>query len=236
VTIRRIMIVDDDEDICRVTELAMRRIGGWEVVSVTSGEEALLRGRDERPDVILLDATMPGLDGPATLAKLRKEPTTAAIPVIFLTARVQRHDLARYRALGACGVIQKPFDAAALPEEIRRIVAGRSVADAELDAALRRLREAYRRKLPELLRMLGERVCAARLRHDTPDLREAARQLAHRLKGTCGCYELYGPSATLERVEELLAVQGPAAWAELERALERAREALGISSPPAPSS
>lgn len=123
-TIRRIMIVDDDEDIRRVTALAARRIGGWEVVCAASGEEALERSRSDAPDVILLDAMMPGLDGPATLAKLREEPATASIPVIFLTARVQQHDLARYRALGARGVICKPFDAAALPDEIRRLVAG----------------------------------------------------------------------------------------------------------------
>ncbi len=123
-TIRRIMIVDDDEDIRRIAELAARRIGGWEVVSVASGEEALERSRGEPPDVILLDAMMPGLGGPATLAKLREDRATALIPVIFLTARVQQDDLERYRTLGACGVIHKPFDAAALPDEIRRLVPG----------------------------------------------------------------------------------------------------------------
>jgi CheY-like chemotaxis protein len=123
VTIRKIMIVDDDEDIRLVTELAARRIGGWEVVSAASGEEALELSRGEPPDVILLDAMMPGLGGPATLEKLREEPVTALIPVIFLTARVQQDDLQRYRALGARGVIRKPFDAATLPDEIRRLVA-----------------------------------------------------------------------------------------------------------------
>jgi CheY-like chemotaxis protein len=122
--IAKIMIVDDDEDICAVVELAARRVGGWEVVVAGSGEEALARARGELPDVILLDAMMPVLDGPATLTRLREEPCTAGIPVIFLTARVQKREVERYMALGAIGVIRKPFDAMTLPDEVRRIVRG----------------------------------------------------------------------------------------------------------------
>jgi CheY-like chemotaxis protein len=122
--ITKIMIVDDDGDICTVVELAARRVGGWGVVVAASGQEALAKARSERPDVILLDVMMPDLDGPATLAMLREEPSTAAIPVIFLTAKVQRPELERYMALGAIGVIRKPFDAMTLPDEVRRIVQG----------------------------------------------------------------------------------------------------------------
>jgi len=118
------MIVDDDEDIRVVVELAARRIGNWEVVSVASGEEALALVGRERPDVILLDAMMPQLDGLATLAKLREEPATAGIPVIFLTAKVQQHEIEEYLARGAQGVISKPFDVTTLPDEIRGIVRG----------------------------------------------------------------------------------------------------------------
>ena len=120
--ITKIMIVDDDEDICTVAALAARRIGGWNVVIAASGQEALARARSERPDVILLDVMMPVLDGLATLVKLREEPSTAAIPVIFLTAKVQRLEVEHYMALGASGVIRKPFDAMTLPDEVRRIV------------------------------------------------------------------------------------------------------------------
>ncbi len=116
------MIVDDDDDIRVVTELAARRVGNWEVVSTASGLEALDLARSERPDVILLDAMMPELDGPATMARLREEPETAAIPVIFLTAKVQQHEIEGYLAQGAAGVICKPFDATCLPDEIRGIL------------------------------------------------------------------------------------------------------------------
>ena len=122
--ITKIMIVDDDGDICTVVELAARRVGGWDVVVAASGQEALAKARSERPDVILLDVMMPDLDGPATLVRLREEPSTATIPVIFLTAKVQRPEVEHYMALGAIGVIRKPFDAMTLPDEVRRIVQG----------------------------------------------------------------------------------------------------------------
>jgi len=122
VNIAKIMIVDDDEDIRVVTELAVRRIGNWDVVSAASGEEALILARSDRPDVILLDVMMPRLDGPATMDKLREDPDTAGIPVIFLTAKVQQHEIEGYLARGARGVISKPFDATSLPDEIRSIL------------------------------------------------------------------------------------------------------------------
>jgi CheY-like chemotaxis protein len=120
----KVLIVDDDEDIRLVSELAIRRIGKWEAVVAATGEEALDRARAEQPDVILLDVMMPSLNGPATLALLREEPATSSIPVIFLTAKVQKHEVERYMALGATGVIRKPFDVMTLADEIRRIVEG----------------------------------------------------------------------------------------------------------------
>jgi CheY-like chemotaxis protein len=125
VTITKIMIVDDDEDIRLVTELAARRIGKWDVVVAATGEEALDQARSEQPDVILLDVMMPDIDGPTTLAMLREEPDTAEIPVIFLTAKAQKQEVERYLALGATGVILKPFNVMTLADEIRCIVEGR---------------------------------------------------------------------------------------------------------------
>ena len=123
-TISKILIVDDDEDIRTVSEIVARRVGQWDVVLAASGEEALERARAEQPDVILLDVMMPGMDGLETLTKLRDDSTTSSIPVIFLTAKAQSHEVERYLALGVDGVIVKPFEAMALPDEIRRIVAG----------------------------------------------------------------------------------------------------------------
>ena len=72
--------------------------------------DILKRHHGDRPDIILLDVMMPGLDGPTTLAKLRRLPEVASIPIVFLTARSQPREIAAYKTLGAVDVIPKPFD------------------------------------------------------------------------------------------------------------------------------
>lgn len=120
------MLVDDEADIRTIGELALQSVGGWEVVLAESGARALEKAPTERPDVILLDVMMPKLDGPSTFAKLREIAELRDTPVIFMTAKVQKQEVARYLGLGAAGVIPKPFDPMTLPDEIRAIVAGKS--------------------------------------------------------------------------------------------------------------
>lgn len=119
--INKVLLVDDEPDIRTIGELALREVGGWQVALAPSGAAALALVRQFEPDLILLDVMMPELDGPATLAALRDDPSSAAIPVIFMTAKVQRHEVKRYVELGALGVIAKPFDPMTLPEELRRL-------------------------------------------------------------------------------------------------------------------
>lgn len=118
--IRKVMLVDDEVDIRTIGEMALESVGQWQVVAAASGEEALELAARERPDVILLDVMMPKMDGPTTFARLREQPDTADTPVIFMTAKVQKQEVARYLDLGASGVIAKPFDPMTLPDEIRR--------------------------------------------------------------------------------------------------------------------
>ena len=117
-----VLIVDDDDDVRAISALAASKIGGWDVLSVASGAEAVALAAQEHPDVILLDVMMPPPDGPATLALLRDDSATAAIPIIFLTAKSQADEIEHFLELGASGVISKPFDATALPDEVRRIL------------------------------------------------------------------------------------------------------------------
>jgi CheY-like chemotaxis protein len=115
---RRVLIVDDEDDIREVAQTSLDLIGGWEVLTARSGDQAVGIAARERPDAILLDVMMPGVDGPQTLGRLRADPLTSAIPVIFITAKVQAADRLRLAELGAQGVIAKPFDPVTLPGEI----------------------------------------------------------------------------------------------------------------------
>jgi CheY-like chemotaxis protein len=120
--IRKVLLVDDEEDIRTVGRLSLSRVGGWETVLASSGAEALSRAAAEQPDLILLDVMMPGMDGPTTFVQLRAQAATAKTPIIFMTAKIQKQEVARYLELGAAGVIGKPFDPMTLPSEIKRLL------------------------------------------------------------------------------------------------------------------
>ncbi|MCU1373856.1 MAG: Two-component response regulator, partial [Actinomycetia bacterium] len=79
---RRVLLVDDEDDIRLVARASLERLAGWEVLAAASGPDALAMARAEQPDAIILDVMMPGMDGPATLAELRADPATADIPVV----------------------------------------------------------------------------------------------------------------------------------------------------------
>lgn len=115
------LLVDDEPDIRTIGQLSLARVGGWQVHAASSGAEALEALPRFLPDVVLLDVMMPGMDGPTTLARLRELPEGARLPILFMTAKVQRQEVERYLALGAAGVISKPFDPLTLPDEVRRL-------------------------------------------------------------------------------------------------------------------
>jgi two-component system, OmpR family, response regulator len=116
----RILYVDDEADIREVAGLALGLNGELEVEAVGSGAEAisLLESNQFRPDALLLDVMMPGMDGPTLLQAIRALPAYAATPVVFITARAQREEQNRLLGLGAVGVITKPFDPMALAGEL----------------------------------------------------------------------------------------------------------------------
>ena len=116
----RVLHVDDEPDIREIVELSLGLDPDLSVRSCASGSEALAATSDWPPDLILLDVMMPGMDGPATLARLRGASRTADIPVVFMTARAQARELEHFRSLGAIGVIAKPFDPLTLAGMVRQ--------------------------------------------------------------------------------------------------------------------
>ena len=118
---KRILLVEDDPDIQIVTSLALGRFGRFAVKVCASAREALESGGAFKPDVILLDVVMPGMDGVRALRAFRRRAAFASVPVIFMTARVQPHEIERYQELGSTGVIAKPFDPATLADTVRAI-------------------------------------------------------------------------------------------------------------------
>ena len=118
----KVLLVDDEADIRRIAALSLSAVGGMEVVQASGGSDGIRMAREGRPDVILLDMMMPGLDGLATFQALRSTPDTSTIPVIFLTAKVMSAEVDRLRGLGARGVLIKPFDPMALPHLLRELL------------------------------------------------------------------------------------------------------------------
>ena len=118
----RILYVDDEDDIREVAAMALELDPGFDVRDCGSGAAAIEAAAAWRPELILLDVMMPGMDGPTTLAALRAQADTAGIPVVFITARTQRDDVDRLLSLGASSVIAKPFDPMTLAERVRALL------------------------------------------------------------------------------------------------------------------
>jgi len=115
----KMLLIEDDPDIRRIASLSLSRLGGMDVTTAAGGAEGLRQAAERPPDAILLDVMMPGMDGPATLAALRACPSTAAIPVMFLTAKAMASEVERLRSLGAVAVLTKPFDPLTLSAQVR---------------------------------------------------------------------------------------------------------------------
>jgi CheY-like chemotaxis protein len=115
----RILLVDDDPDIREVVDVSLGLDREFRMRACASGADALVTAAEWSPSLILLDVMMPLMDGPATLANLRKNPRTAHIPVVFLTARTQAAEIKHFISLGAQGVLSKPFNPMTLAASVR---------------------------------------------------------------------------------------------------------------------
>ncbi len=119
--LKKILYVEDEPDIRDIAKLVLENVGGFEVAVVDGGQEALDMVEGFGPDMILLDAMMPGMDGPTTFQELRKLDATKRTPIAFLTAKLMESDVAAFLEMGAVGVIGKPFDPMSLSEQVKEL-------------------------------------------------------------------------------------------------------------------
>lgn len=115
---KRVLIIDDDLGIRKITQISLKAIAGWEVLVAASGQEGIAIAQTEPLDAILLDVMMPGMDGIMTLEHLQANPGTQTIPVVLLTAKAQVFEQQQLTGLPVAGIITKPFKA---PELVKHM-------------------------------------------------------------------------------------------------------------------
>jgi len=117
----RICYVEDDEDIQRIVRMSLEKIGKMTVEVIGDPLVAIERMGVFKPELVMLDWMMPGLDGPALFHKMKESPATKDLPVVFITAKASTRELDELRGMGAVGTISKPFSPKDLPEQLRAI-------------------------------------------------------------------------------------------------------------------
>lgn len=122
VDIQNVLIADDDLNVRAIIEMSLTGLTKWKLRIATNGEEALKHAEEQLPDLILLDMMMPDMDGLTAFAELKNRYGASLPAVIFMTAKVQTHEIEQYTKLGAAGVITKPFDPMTLPQQIQSVL------------------------------------------------------------------------------------------------------------------
>jgi two-component system OmpR family response regulator len=219
----RILVVEDEADVRTVVELTLSRDPELAVRTCANGQAGLAEAASWAPHLILLDVMMPDMDGPTTLARLREDPATAHIPVVFLTARARQAELAHFMSLGARGTIAKPF----VPKELRAAIKGhlqesaaapepRSAArpkdsadDASAEplmseAELRAERADYLARLQTTVVRLIALRAALREQPSSPAVLDDLRMVAHRTAGSAGLYGFGAVSAAAAHLEDTI--------------------------------
>jgi diguanylate cyclase (GGDEF)-like protein len=190
----RILYIEDELDIRQVATFALETVGGFVVEACSSGEQALRTLAQFKPDLILLDVMMPGMDGPTTLQKLRALPESDGVPAVFMTAKVQPREIAELKSIGALEVIPKPFDPMTLSQTISDIwtTNARRSAPAEPPAqpvsssqraeSLVQIADAFAAALPGRVAEIGQMVDA--LGSASVETRQVLHRSVHSLAGS----------------------------------------------------
>lgn len=119
---KKLLIVDDEERLRELVQACLEDLAGWATVTAESGKEALQIAQTQAIDAIVLDVSMPDMDGFTVYEKLQVNPVTKSIPVILLTAKILPSDRTRFAQMGIAGVIAKPFDPATISQEVAAIL------------------------------------------------------------------------------------------------------------------
>jgi CheY-like chemotaxis protein len=207
--LKSVLGADDDPDVCAVVRASLRLTGGIDVRMTGSGEHLIDLALEHPPDLVLLDVMMPGMDGAATLRRMRENPLLHTIPAIFLTARVMPVDLRQVLPLGALGLISKPFDPLKLGDQIlgmwnkvqMAVAAPNSTPAAQVHVeglAVRFLRRA----VTDIV-LLREKIDQAG-RGDAAALKEV-EHIGHKMHGSAAMLGFHRVSAIGEAIEHLAA-------------------------------
>ncbi len=119
---KQVLIVDDEDSLRELIQACLEDLGGWATRTAESGKEGLKIAQTEAIDAIVLDVSMPNMDGFAVCEQLQSNPVTQSIPVILLTAKVLSSDRDRFAKMQIAGVISKPFDPITISAEIAKIL------------------------------------------------------------------------------------------------------------------
>ena len=119
----RLLLIDDEPSIREVTQVTLESTGNWDVTLANSGEEGIAAAKTMRPDLILVDFMMPGLNGWETIAQLREVEILKSVPVVVFTARGIANEIEEVKRLGVAGVIKKPFEPLELGPQLLKFVA-----------------------------------------------------------------------------------------------------------------
>jgi DNA-binding response OmpR family regulator len=218
-----VLYVDDDPDISAIVEATLCAMAGFVVCTAASGERAIELAADWRPDLILMDVVMPGLDGPSTLQRMRATESIAAIPVVFLSAKLMPSEVREFLQLGALGVIGKPFDPRRLCADLadlwRRAEAARSIPPAQVpaDTLTERFLQRAARDVVELRDMIQRVRCG-----DSMAINELQR-VAHSIHGAGAMFgypHISRSGGALERAVETLLSDGERPLAVLQRLVD----------------
>lgn len=192
-TALRVLHIDDEPDIRAMVRISLGQDSAFTVRTCASSRDALAVVSEWSPHLILSDVAMPGMDGPAMLARLRDNEDTSRIPVVFMTARSQTKDLEHLQKLGAAGVIAKPFDPVRLSEAVRRHL---------LAAGTNALFHGFMRRLQSDAQAFVQ--CRSMLERDeeTTSVLANIKAYAHALAGAAGMFGLHEVGRRARELEE----------------------------------